>query len=465
MLIQEGELFGFRRWFEDYAPAVRNSVMRTQVRHLAHGLLAKGRGQVSAVAVGLLVARQQLGPVARENGEEVLPRAVLEVQHARPQSGRPGSPRGLDDLLEQLRPVGQARKDGRHTYADVDARGHKLLDGAQPLLGMGGARLGLAPNVVVERREAAGDVQVSTSREVGQHIDVADDHRAARDHGRRVGEVAKRLQALPGKAVAAFRRLIGIGRGADDYGLFPPRPARQLAAENGGDVDLDPDRPAVAVVRWPIGAELECADIAKGAAVLAAGVGSQRPREAHVLDGVQGRFALDLDVFDVCQPRFRSGHPLKDRTNVRLRSGHIQAPASLMSEFGASPMGRPLRSLRRGRSSDDGQKSLSTHSSQRGRRASHTRRPCRIRRRESPVQSSFGTIAQTWYSIFTGSRVATSPSRLVSRITWVSTANPGESNPAPRITYAVLRPIPGILTISSIVVGTSPPNSSPRPRP
>src|SRR5207245_8250392 len=80
------------------------------------------------------------------------------------------------------------------------------------------------------------------------------------------------------------------------------------------------------------------------------------------------------------------------------------------------------------------------------------------------VHSSFGTIAPTWYSIFTGSRVATSPSRLVSRITWVSTAKPGESKPAPRITFAVLRPIPGLLTMSSIVVGTSPPKSSTRAR-
>src|SRR5256885_16448324 len=118
MVIQEGELFGFRRWFEDHASAVRNSVARTQARYLVHGLLAKARGQVRAVAVGLLVTRQQLRPVACENREEVLARAVLQVQHARPQSGRPRSPCGLDDLLKQLRPVGQAWKDWRHTDSD-----------------------------------------------------------------------------------------------------------------------------------------------------------------------------------------------------------------------------------------------------------------------------------------------------------------------------------------------------------
>src|SRR5437870_1482473 len=104
--------------------------------------------------------------------------------------------------------------------------------------------------------------------------------------------------------------------------------------------------------------------------MLAAGVRVQRPREPHVLDRVERRL---------------------------------------------------------GRSSDDGQNSLSTHSSQRGRRAKHTLLPCRISRRDRAVHSSFGTTAHTWYSIFTGSLVATIPSRFVSLFTWVSTAKPGES--------------------------------------
>src|SRR5207237_3860347 len=104
-----------------------------------------------------------------------------------------------------------------------------------------------------------------------------------------------------------------------------------------------------------------------------------------------------------------------------------------------------------GRTGDEGQKSVRTHSSHLGRRATQPLRPCRIRRSEGAVHSSFGTIEHTWNSIFTGSLVLTSPSRLVSRITCVSTANPGTPNPAPRITFAVLRPIPGILIRSSMV--------------
>src|SRR5713101_3734095 len=113
-----------------------------------------------------------------------------------------------------------------------------------------------------------------------------------------------------------------------------------------------------------------------------------------------------------------------------------------------------------GRVHEDGQKSLRTHSSHRGRRAMHTRRPCRINRSDNPVHSSGGTIEVTCRSILTGSRDDTSFSRLVRRMTWVSTANPGWLKPAPRITLAVFRPMPGILSRSSIVAGTTPSNSS-----
>src|SRR5438270_6512921 len=81
-------------------------------------------------------------------------------------------------------------------------------------------------------------------------------------------------------------------------------------------------------------------------------------------------------------------------------------------------------------------------------------------RSDRAVHSSGGTIDVTWNSIFTGSFVWTRPIRFVRRMTCVSTANPGMPNPAPRITLAVLRPIPGICVSSSIVRGTSPPKRS-----
>jgi len=104
--------------------------------------------------------------------------------------------------------------------------------------------------------------------------------------------------------------LVRIGGGADDDRLFAPRAARKLAAENCGDVGLDPHGAAVAVVRWAVRATLERADVAEGAAVLAAGVRVERPRKAHVLDRVERRLALDLEVVNVDETWLRDRHPL-----------------------------------------------------------------------------------------------------------------------------------------------------------
>src|SRR6266446_6948190 len=120
MLIQERQLFGFRRWSEDHAPAVGYAVMRAQAPDLAHRPLSEDGRQVRAVAVRLLVARHELRPVPGEYRHEVLARAVLEMQHARPQPGGAGGASRLHDLLEQLGPVGPAGKNRGHADADVD---------------------------------------------------------------------------------------------------------------------------------------------------------------------------------------------------------------------------------------------------------------------------------------------------------------------------------------------------------
>src|ERR1700682_3146458 len=116
-----------------------------------------------------------------------------------------------------------------------------------------------------------------------------------------------------------------------------------------------------------------------------------------------------------------------------------------------------LRDL--GRVLDEGQKSLRMHSGHFGRRARQMRRPWRIKRRDRPVHSSFGTIEHTWRSILTGSLDEASLRRLVSRLTWVSTAKPGTPKPTPRMTFAVSRLIPGRWTRSSMLSGPAPPNS------
>ena len=65
----------------------------------------------------------------------------------------------------------------------------------------------------------------------------------------------------------------------------------------------------------------------------------------------------------------------------------------------------------------------------RGLRASHTWRPCSIRRSESIPHSSGGTMAPRSASIFTGSSSAVSRSRCESRVTCVSTGRPGQAVP------------------------------------
>ena len=117
-----------------------------------------------------------------EHGHEVLARTVFEVEHSGPQPRGAGGASSLDHRLETVRAIGEARQNGRHADADVDAGGDQLLDGTQSLLRMRGAWFGPAPDVVIERRDAESDVEAGATRELGQYVDVADDHRSARDH-------------------------------------------------------------------------------------------------------------------------------------------------------------------------------------------------------------------------------------------------------------------------------------------
>src|SRR5437016_9244743 len=105
-----------------------------------------------------------------------------------------------------------------------------------------------------------------------------------------------------------------------------------------------------------------------------------------------------------------------------------------------------------------GHNRFTTQISHFGRRAMHTRRPCRIRVCENQVHFSRGTSAIRSRSIFTGSFSFVRSSRVAIRCTWVSTTTPSFFlNQHPSTTFAVLRPTPGSCTSSSIVSGTCPP--------
>src|SRR5580693_5962281 len=92
-----------------------------------------------------------------------------------------------------------------------------------------------------------------------------------------------------------------------------------------------------------------------------------------------------------------------------------------------------------------------------GLRAIQICRPWRISRIENGVHSFGGKIFCMSNSISVGSVCFVNPSLYASRRTCVSTTNAGLWKTCPRITFAVLRPTPGIFNSSSIVDGTSPP--------
>ena len=95
-----------------------------------------------------------------------------------------------------------------------------------------------------------------------------------------------------------------------------------------------------------------------------------------------------------------------------------------------------------------------------GLRAWQTRRPWKMIRCESIVHSRRSMSLPTAVSIFTGSVSVVHAQRPTSRWKWVSTVSPGTSNALPRITLAVLRPMPGSVTRSTSRPGTCPSNRS-----
>ncbi len=148
-------------------------------------------------------------------------------------------------------------------------------------------RLGLAPNLFVERWDREGDRDARSASSLAEQVDVPDDHRTARDDAERVRGFSESLDAAAREAVAALGRLVRVSGRANRHPFALPRGTGELAAEHLGDVDLDADRCAVPVVRGPFGTLLESTDVTEGAAVHAAHVRIQGPLEPHPLHTVQ----------------------------------------------------------------------------------------------------------------------------------------------------------------------------------
>src|SRR6266550_3049119 len=101
------------------------------------------------------------------------------------------------------------------------------------------------------------------------------------------------------------------------------------------------------------------------------------------------------------------------------------------------------------------------HSMHFGLRAWQTRRPCQISWWENWIHFSCGIIFIRSCSTFLGSSFRDKFRRFERRSTCVSTTTPlAIPYAVPSTTFAVFRATPGSVSISSIVLGTCPPNSS-----
>ena len=165
------------------------------------------------------------------------------------------------------------------------------------------AGLGRPPDALVERREREEHLGARARGRLLQDVDVAHDERPTRDdRERRPGRVEL------DEAGACERNLPSAGW----YGSVAVPSAtssrshdaaRELASEHLGDVRLHADRAAVAIVRGPVGALFEMADVTERAPVHAAHVRVERPAERHPAHLRQRRLARLDPVLDAHRSR------------------------------------------------------------------------------------------------------------------------------------------------------------------
>ena len=162
--------------------------------------------------------------------------------------------------------------------------------------GMSGAGLGRAPDLVVERRHRERHRHLCAARGLGEQLCVTDDQRPTGDDRERLRGIAQHLDARPRQPVAPLGRLVRVGGSTDRDRAAVPRTPRELRAQLLGDVHLDADRRPVALVRRPVGPQLEGPHVTERAAVHTAHVRVQGPVEGHALDVIEGDLAWLLAV-------------------------------------------------------------------------------------------------------------------------------------------------------------------------
>ena len=215
-------------------------------------------------------ARGQANPA--QAAQEMLTGARRQVQQPCPHVACAGVPSSADHSIDRFHRVREPRQDRRDPDAGVDAGRRQHGDCPQAVARVRGARLGEAPDVLVQRGDRERDAHVRVAGRFLEDIDVTHHERTAADDGEGIARLGQDLQAGTREPKTALRGLIRICGRADGDHLPLPRPARQLTPQDLRDVGLDADGRPVGTVRRPSGPEFERADVAERAAVGAAHV-------------------------------------------------------------------------------------------------------------------------------------------------------------------------------------------------
>ncbi len=179
------------------------------------GPVSPGR-QIRAAGVELLVERDQCSGQSSARCARKCSRVPGRRKSTFAQTPvAPASRAARTTSVQLLGSVRDAREDRCHRDVRLDPGCHELLQRSQPLARVGGGRLGPAPDLLVERRDRERHRHRRVPRRLDEHVDVADDHRPARDDRERVRRLGQHLETCSGQLVAALGGLVRVGRGTD----------------------------------------------------------------------------------------------------------------------------------------------------------------------------------------------------------------------------------------------------------
>src|SRR5262249_24356171 len=190
-------------------------------------LLAGVRARIQA-----LVARDHVRKGAGEEAHEVVLRSALQVHHVGADERRIVIGDGLDRRFELPRLRREAGNDRRHQDACLHAGVAKRPDRAQALHRVRRAGLERAPRLFVHRRYADAHGAAGDTRQLGEEVGVAHDHRALRHDADGRPARDERLDRSTRQLVVALDRLIRIGRGPERDLLARPRRLVELTPQH-----------------------------------------------------------------------------------------------------------------------------------------------------------------------------------------------------------------------------------------